>query len=721
MKQVVQSIKDGRQSVVEVPAPRLRFNGVLVATAASVVSAGTERMIVDFAGKNLLQKALSRPDLVAQTIDKAKRDGVLATFDAVLNRLDQPMPLGYSSSGTVIAVGRAVNDLSIGTRVACAGGGHAVHAEITSVPRNMVVSLPDNVDFLAAAFGTMGAIALHGVRLAELHLGEVAVVVGLGLLGQITAQILKAWGCLVLAIDPKPERAELARRLGADAVATTEDELSALTAQRSGGRGADAVVIAADTKSNAPVELAARVARDRARVVSVGAVGTELPRKPYFEKELTFLISRSYGPGRYDRRYEEDGIDYPYGYVRWTEQRNIEAFLNLIAAGKIEIPALVSHRFPIDQAQKAYDLISGKSGEPFMAVVLDYPGTADINPTVELAHTSSVAPGTAKRAMVGVLGSGNFANATLLPILRKLDDLDLVGIAGSGGLSAKSGAKRFGFRYCTTESGNIFRDPAINIVAILTRHDMHASQAIEALRSGKHVFVEKPLCLTEEELRDVVDAYEAAGNRMLMVGFNRRFAPFVVELEGYLRALVEPVVVNIRVNAGFIPREHWTNDPMIGGGRLAGECCHFIDLAAFLAGSRIVEVTTIAMDDAGRYAADNLIISARCENGSVIGITYVANGDRAIGKEVIEVFGGGLSARIDDYRSLTIRRGSTKVHRKARLRQDKGHRGEWVRIVAHLTGGSAPPIAFHEIVESTLATFAARKSLVERRPVEVGS
>ncbi|HVG18892.1 MAG TPA: bi-domain-containing oxidoreductase [Blastocatellia bacterium] len=740
MKQVVQSFKTGALSVDDVPAPQVSSGAILVHTRASLVSAGTERMVVDFAEKNLLQKARSRPDLVRQTLDKVKREGILTTVEAVQNRLDKPVALGYSCAGVVLAAGSDATGFQAGDPVACAGAGFAVHAEVVSVPKNLAVKLPSNVDFESAAFTTLGAIALQGIRLAQVELRDVVAVIGLGLLGQLVVQMLKAAGCAVVGMDIQARRAELALESGADAVATNPDELHALCRRLSAGHGADAVLITADTKSNQPIELAGEIARDKGAVVAVGAVGLTIPRKVYYEKELDLRISRSYGPGRYDAEYEEKGHDYPYGYVRWTEQRNMQAFVELLSQQKVNVGRLISHRFQVDDARKAYELIQGKTGEPFLGVVLTYTDAPDLSKKKilradknERAEADGRGPSAnLDQVKLGVIGAGLFANATLLPAIKGERLIKPVGVASGGGLSARDAADRHGFSYCTTDMQEILADPNVNTVAILTRHHLHARQVTAALEARKHVFVEKPLCLTGEELRQVIAAYEQARvgdvggggvhdriRPMLMVGFNRRFAPFIVELKQRLDRVREPLLLHYRVNAGFIPKEHWTQDPEQGGGRLLGEACHFIDLLIHLAASAPVSVNARALPDAGRYSQDNLLVTLEFDNGSIGAVTYAAGGDKSFGKESLEVFGGGLSARLEDYRSLVISQAGKRAARAARLRQDKGHRAEWQAIIAHLTGGKAAPIPFEEILTSTRATLAAHGSLKEGRPVSL--
>jgi predicted dehydrogenase/threonine dehydrogenase-like Zn-dependent dehydrogenase len=743
MKQVVQSLKTGELAVFEVPTPSVSGSAVLVRNCASLVSAGTERMLVDFAEKNLIQKARSRPDLVRQTIDKAKREGVLTTIEAVQNRLDKPLPLGYSCAGEVIDVGKGVSGLKPGDFVACSGAGYANHAEAVSVPVSLVARMPEGVDFESAAFTTVGAIALQGVRLAEVRLGEVVAVIGLGLLGQLTVQLLKAAGCVVVGMDLQQSRADLARRAGADAVAWTADEVLSRCQKLSGGKGADAVLITADTKSNQPVELAGELCRDKGVVVAVGAVGMSIPRKVYFEKELDFKISRSTGPGRYDPDYEEKGRDYPYAYVRWTEQRNMQAFLQLLSEGKMDVRPLITHRFGIGEAVRAYELITGKTGEPFLGVLLTYPERPDLSRKTVLSPAAAGRPGAGSADLskpldevrLGMLGAGSFASTTLLAAIKAAGDIKTVGIASANGLSARSAADRHGFDYCTTSGREVLEDAAVNTVAILTRHHLHARQVVDALNSGKHVFVEKPLCLSEGELREVAAAYNsaresssAAGRQngggapiepLLMVGYNRRFAPYVVELKRSLASVGEPLMLHYRVNAGYIPLDHWTQDPEQGGGRLLGECCHFIDLLIHFAGSAPRRVTTRALPDNGRYAQDNLLVTVEFENGSLGTVTYVANGDKKFSKEVIEVFGGGLSARLEDFRVLNVKRGVGGLKRTARLRQDKGHKAEWQALAAYLTGKGPHPMPFDEVVTSTAATLSALRSLRNGETVAV--
>jgi predicted dehydrogenase/NADPH:quinone reductase-like Zn-dependent oxidoreductase len=669
-----------------------------------------------------------RPDLVREVLDKISRDGLVSTVSAVRSRLDQPSALGYSSAGTVVAVGEGVVDISPGDRVACAGAGHAVHAEFACVPRLLVARIPSEaVTFEEAAFSTLGAVALHGVRNADVKLGDVVAVIGLGLLGQLTVQILNAAGCCVLGMDISAERAELALHLGADAVSSSSLDFRDLCLQHSAGHGVDSVLIAAQSASNDPVNLAGVVARDRAAVVAVGTVAMDIPRKSFYEKELDFRVSRSYGPGRYDAAYEQKGIDYPIGYVRWTETRNMEAFLKLLVDRKadrkkdrkLDLRPLITHRFPIAQAHSAYDLITGKAHEAFLGVLITYPDGADHRRRVDLAACDR--PIASHQAVqIGLLGAGSFAMSTLLPAIKRTG-VEMVITCAASGSHAHHAAKKFGFHSCTTDEQEIFNHPAVNTVVIATRHHLHTGHVIAGLGSGKHVFCEKPLCLSEAELLEIVAAYDdsISPRPLLMVGFNRRFAPLAIRMKSFVRETGEALAVHYRVNAGFLPADHWLNDPTQGGGRILGEVCHFVDFLCFLTGSSPVEVETRSLPNPGRYSNDNVVCSLRFANGSQGTISYLVNGDRSFSKERIEVFGGGNVAMLEDFRRLELVRGGEKRLFRSLLRQDKGHRGEWEMFVASIRNGAESPIPFREIVSTMQATFALEESRCLGRPVAV--
>lgn len=722
MKQLLQNLKTGETGVVEVPVPSPQVGEVLVCTAASLVSAGTERTLVEFAEKSLLGKARSRPDLVRQVLDKARREGLLGAVEAAFNRLEQPMPLGYSSAGVIAALGPGVEGLQVGQRVACGGGNYAVHAEYAAVPQILVTPLPENVDFEAAAFTTLGAIALHGFRLTEAQLGERVAVIGLGLLGLLGAGIARAAGCRVLGIDLDPRRVALAQSMGLTAV-QREAALEAAQAF-SKGRGCDAILICADTRSADPVELAGAIARDRAKVVAVGAVGLNIPRKIYYEKELSFVNSRSYGPGRYDPVYEEAGQDYPIGYVRWTEGRNLEAFAELLGSGQIDVHPLISHRYPIEEAQAAYELITGKTGEPFLGVLLTYPDAPGLDESGKIIQIGQMQRDghqpAAEQVSLGVLGAGSFASAVLLPVLKKTEGVELVGIASASGINARHAAGRFGFRYAASDANQVIHDPQVNTIAILTRHNLHARLAIAALQAGKQVFVEKPLALNESELAEIEEVlFSWQPAPYLMVGFNRRFAPLAQRLFAFMESRAEPLVAHYRVNAGFIPSNHWTQDPAQGGGRIIGEGCHFIDFLTFLVGQPPVSVTARGLPDLGRYQEDNVVLTFTFPDGSLGTVSYLANGDKAFPKERVEVFCGGRAAALDDFRELeTVQDGRRQVVR-SRLRQDKGHAGEWQVFSTALRSGGPPPIPYNQLFGVTRASFAAVEALHSRKEIAV--
>ena len=707
MKQVVQNYRTGQLTVEELAPPALRSGGVLVRTAFSLISAGTERVIVETAQSSLIGKARGRPDLVRQVFDTFKREGFTSTYEKVKAKLSQSKALGYSASGVVTAVGRDVQEFRVGDRVACAGGGYASHAEVNFVPGNLCCKLPQSVSLESACYTTVGAIALQGIRQADQRLGEAVAVIGLGLVGQLTLQLLKASGCQVLGIDIDQAACELARKSGADSVAS--DSASARTAcdALTSGRGADCVLITAATKSSEPVELAAELARDRARVVVVGLVGMDLPRHSFYAKELDLRLSRSYGPGRYDPDYEEKGRDYPIGYVRWTEKRNMEAFLRLISEGKVNTDLLTTHRFDVAQATQAYDLIMNR-GERFCGVVLEYPGGDDepATPRIEVKATSAVSgePG------VSFVGAGNFARGVLLPIVRRAKGVQLRGVGAATGLSAKNTADQFGFSYATTDYQQILEDEKTQVVFVATRHDSHAQLTAEALRRGKQVFVEKPLAITDEGLREVAAAARESGG-LLMVGYNRRFAPIAVDIKEHFANRASPMTIIYRVNAGQLPGDHWTLDANEGGGRIIGEACHFIDFTQYLTGAL---PSRVSAEGVSRYLQgggvdDSTVISLSLTDGSVASIVYTASGDSSVAKERIEIFCDRSVATIDDFRSGTV------IHDKrtkslGRRSQDKGHAAEVAAFLGAVRGDTGAPIGLESLVATALASFAAVES-----------
>lgn len=713
MKQVLQNARTGSIEVAEVPAPRVLPRCVLVRIAASLVSAGTERASSEFASKNLLQKAKSRPDLVKDVIAKVRRDGLSSALSAVRSRLDQPQALGYSSAGTIVAVGEGISDLRAGDRVACAGANFAVHAEYACIPRLLAARIPSaDVNFDSAAFATLGAVAIHGVRTADAKLGEVVGVIGAGLLGQLTIQILNAAGCRIVVIDPVQSRVDFARKFGALAVTTSEAEFYDLCLAHSAGRGLDSVLITAETPSSGPVNLASHVVRDRGTVVAVGTVGMELQRKLYYEKEIDFRVSRSYGPGRYDDAYEQKGRDYPIGYVRWTETRNMEAFLRLLADHKLDVNPLITHSFDIENALAAYDLITGQQPKPYLGVLIKYPESSDFASSVRLELvTRSQATRTSPALKVGLLGAGNFAQSTLLPAMKNDPATDFIGLCASSGARAKTTAAKFGFSFCTSDESAIFSDPAVNTVVITSRHNLHAAQVIRALQAGKHVFCEKPLCLDEDELDAIREAYTQA-NHLLMVGFNRRFAPMARELKQFLGRPASPLIMHYRVNAGALPKDHWINDPEQGGGRIVGEVCHFVDFLSFLCGAAPV---TVQANGFCSGEDQNAVISLEFCDGSLGTIHYACNGDRAFSKERVEIFANSCAAVLDDFRRLDLVRHGKKESMRSWFKQDKGHVAEWQAFAESIRSGTPTPISFDEIFATTLATIRIAESLRSSR------
>ncbi len=712
MKQLIQSFKTGELGLFDVPAPICQDNGALVQTTVSLVSAGTEKMLVDFAKKSMLAKAKDRPDLVKQVVDKMKKEGVKNTLEKVFTKLDTPIPLGYSLAGRVIEVGKNMSGVNIGDRVACGGAGYANHAEINYVPKNLMVKIPDGVDDVDASFVTVGAIALQGVRQTEPKLGERVAVMGLGLLGQLTVQLLKANGCKVIGSDVDPDKIALAKKLGADE-ACHAGELIAKAAEFSNGHGVDAVIIAASTMSNQPVIDAAEISRMRGRVVFLGMVGMDIPRNDYYKKEIDLRLSMAYGPGRYDPEYEEKGHDYPYDLVRWTEQRNFEAFLGLIEEGKITPKELITHSYDFDDAMTAYDLLEGKIQEKYLGIVLKYKDEINLDEHKIVQRSDKAVP--AETINVGLIGAGNFTKSVILPNMQKVGGYELVGLCTATGVSAQGTGKKYDFKYITTDSDEIFKNSEINAVFVTTQHNDHAQKVIKAMENGKHCFVEKPLCIYEEELEAIKEAYD--GRSILQVGFNRRFSPMVEKMKAKLHGAVS---INYRVNAGIIPKDVWIQDREIGGGRIIGEVCHFIDTCSYLTGSEVVSVyaATVQKNDQSIPDEDNVNITLRYANGSTATIAYYAYGDSTMPKEYIEAFANGTSMQMTDFRELLIYSGGKKEKVKS-ANQDKGFVGEFKAFKEAVKSGT-PAIAFESICNTTLTTFKILESIRVGNVVAVG-
>jgi polar amino acid transport system substrate-binding protein len=678
-----------------------------VRTAASLISSGTERMVVESAGKGLVQEARERPDLVRAVVEKARKEGLLNTFSAVRDKLAASTALGYSASGIVMGVGADVTEFRVGDRVACAGVGFASHAEAISVPKNLCVHLPAEVDFEAGAFGTLGAIALQGVRLAEPTLGESVVVIGLGLVGQLTVQLLKANGCRVFGIDLDPKRVALALQLGADDAKISGDDLKNAVMKWTRGRGADAVLITAATDSNQPVELAGEISRLKGRVVIVGMTGMEIPRNTFFSRELSLKISMSYGPGRYDPEYEERGHDYPFAYVRWTENRNIEAFLDLVATKRIDVGALITHRFAIDDAARAYELIAGETREPFLGVVLSYDTEREIARDVPLTKRAAAKQ---ESVRVGLVGAGNYVTAMLLPHFKE-QHADFRVVTTASGLSANNVGKKFGFARAVSGADEVINDPEVNLVVIGTQHDLHAQLAQQTLEANRDVFVEKPLALNDDELNGVLGAAENSSGR-LMVGFNRRFSPLARKAHEFFADRTTPLSILYRVNAGRIPREHWVQDSEKGGGRIIGEVCHFVDFMQFVIGAPPISVfaESVSGNNSAAVNEDSVFITLRFADGSNGSIAYLAEGDSSLAKERVEIFGEGKAFVLDDFRRASLHR-KGKEEQVALRSQDKGQLEQVKAICAMVLSGGPSPIGLDELAATTRATFRIRDSL----------
>lgn len=707
MKQILQNLKTGNTEVAEVPRPAVRNGQVLIRSSRTVVSAGTERMLVEFGKAGWIEKARQQPDKVRMVLDKINTDGLLPTLKAVSNKIDQPLPLGYCNVGVVMDMGPGAVGFSVGDRVASNGK----HAEVVSVPMNLCAKVPDSVPDDEAAFTVPGAIGLQGIRLAQPTLGEAVVVTGLGLIGLVSVQLLRAHGCRVLGIDYDIEKLALARQFGADVVdlSTGEDPVAAANVF-SRGRGVDAVIITASTKSNEPVHQAAQMCRKRGRIILVGVTGLELSRADFYEKELTFQVSCSYGPGRYDPVYEEKGIDYPAGFVRWTEQRNFEAVLDMMADGRLNVKPLISHRFDIAEAEKAYELVGGAG--PSLGILLAYPNSDEhgvARRTVPLAEPPMAAKG---KVVVSCIGAGNYATAVLIPAF-KASGARLRSVASKSGVSGLHAGRKFGFEETTTDAGSIFSDVQINTVAIATRHNSHAQLVVKALKSGKHVFVEKPLCLTFDELTLIKEVYQSLftihhSPPLLMVGFNRRFAPQVQKIKGLLTAVKGAKSFVMTVNAGAMPASHWTQDGTVGGGRIIGEACHFIDLLRFIAGSEIENHSTMKM---ASVTGDTVMISLRFSDGSIGAVNYFSNGSKSFPKERLEIFADGRVLQLDNFRKLTGYGWPPGFSRMNLWQQDKGQKACVAAFVHAVEQGATAPIPFDELVEVSRVTIEISEAL----------
>lgn len=689
MKQVLQNLANGETSLVDVPCPKAKKGNVLIETTKTLVSVGTERMLVDFGKAGWIEKARSQPDKVKMVLEKVQTDGFSATYDAVKSKLDQPLPLGYCNVGTVLD--GSDTGFEVGTRVVSNGN----HAEVVRVPKNLVAAIPDNVDDESASFTVLGAIAMQGIRLIKPTLGETVVVTGLGLIGLLAVQILKANGCRVLGIDFDSAKCELAKQFGADVVDLSKGEDALIVADAfSRGRGVDAVLVTASSKSNDIMHQAATMCRKRGRIVLVGVVGLELSRADFYEKELTFQVSCSYGPGRYDEEYEDKGKDYPIAFVRWTEQRNFEAILDLMASGAIDVKPLVSHRFSIDDAKAAYEKLGDRAS---LGIVLDYSGTEDADLTNATVVLSEQADFAANKGNVAFIGGGNYASRVLIPAFKQAG-ANLTSIVTSGGISAVHHGKKNGFAKASTDMEQALNGTTDTVV-IATQHNLHAPQAIAALEKGKHVFVEKPLALNHDEI-DEIEVAQRQSNTMVMVGYNRRFAPQVQKMKELLNKKAAPKTFIMTMNAGDIPADHWTQDPEVGGGRIIGEACHYIDLMRFLSGSKIKSFNAVKMGENNfvEVTEDKAIITLTFEDGSVGTIQYFANGGKSFPKERIEVFCDDAVLQLDNFRKLTGYgwKGFSKMNLWS---QDKGQSTCSKAFMDAVKQGGQSPIPQDEIFE----------------------
>lgn len=694
MKQILQSLKTGATEVAAVPIPSVSRGQLLITSSCTLVSAGTERMLVEFGKAGWIHKARQQPDKVRMVLDKIKTDGLMPTVEAVFNKLDKPLPLGYCNVGRVAKVGAGQTAFEVGDRVISNGK----HAEVVSVPFNLCAKVPDTVSDEEAAFTVLGAIALQGIRLVQPTLGETVVVTGLGLVGLMTVQLLRAHGCRVLGLDFDPAKLVLAKQFGAEVVdlSVGYDPVSLATAY-SRGRGVDAVIVTAATKSSEPIHQAALMCRKRGRIVLVGVTGLELSREDFFKKELTFQVSASYGPGRYDPNYEEKGQDYPVGFVRWTEQRNFEAVLDMMADGRMDVKPLISHRFPIDEAEKAYELMGG-GGRTFLGILLEYPGIALTQKARTVFFGSQLNSGRSPlrgQCIVSLIGSGSYATAALIPAF-KAAGVRLRSVVSSTGVSGAYAGRKFGFEETTTDTDRLFADPDTNAIVVTTRHDSHAYFVQQALQVGKHVFAEKPLCLTREELAAIETQYVSIPSPpIVMVGFNRRFAPQVQRVKQLLTGVSGPKSIVMTVNAGAISADHWTQDREIGGGRIVGEACHFIDLIRFLVGVPIAGYQCMAMDSSTQ---DTVTLQLAFADGSIGTVHYFANGSKAFPKERLEVFAAGRVLQLDNFRKLSGF-GWPGFSQMNLWRQDKGQKACVQAFVDAVLGKRPIPIPFSEVIE----------------------
>jgi predicted dehydrogenase/threonine dehydrogenase-like Zn-dependent dehydrogenase len=700
VKQIIQNLKKGNTILEEVPVPMVRKGHILIKTHRSLVSLGTEKMLVEFGKGNLISKARQQPEKVKQVLDKIKTEGLLPTLEAVFNKLDEPLPLGYCNAGEVIAVGEGVSEFKIGDRVA--SNGH--HAEVVCVPKNLVARIPENVTYDEACFTVIGSIGLQGIRLVNPTLGETVVVIGLGLIGLITIELLIANGCEVIGFDFDANKVAIANEKGAKAYNSAEVDVVKTIESLTNGIGADAVIITASTKSNEVISQAAQMSRKRGRIVLVGVIGLDIQRNDFFKKELSFQVSSSYGPGRYDEEYEQKGIDYPLAFVRWTEKRNFETILSAISKKQINVERLITEKVPLENYLSIYEKLGGGS----IASILQYSNEIQVSKHTVPVKVFSSRPSS---AILGIIGAGNFTKMTVMPALKNAG-AHYKYISSAGGLTAKSLANKYGFEFSTTDYQEILNDKEVDLVMITTRHNLHSKMVVEAIQKGKNVFVEKPLAINEEGLNEVIDAYtNATAPLSISVGYNRRFSPFSVKAKKLIGNSNTPINIIATMNAGFIPPEIWVQDMQIGGGRIIGEACHLVDLMIYLTGSKVNSVSMNALGKVADENTDNAIITLKFENGSLGVINYFSNGSKSYPKERVEIFSQGKTLILDNFRKLTGFGINGFSNMSGTI--DKGHKAQFVALVKKIKEGGDPLIPFEELVNSAKTTFAALQSLQE--------
>ncbi len=705
MKQIIQNLKSGETFLEEVPIPAIGAKNVLIKNKCSLVSLGTERMLVEFGKANIINKALQQPERVKQVIDKIKTEGLTTSIKNVYKRLDDPLPLGYCSSGEIIAVGEEVTNFKIGDRAASNGP----HAEYVSVPENLAAHIPDNVSYEEAAFTVIGSIGLQGIRLLNPTFGETIVVFGLGLIGLITAQLLISGGCKVIGIDKDPRKLEIAKGIGITVIDnSSENDPVKIVESITESTRADGVIITASSKSDEIISQAARMSRKRGRIILVGVVGLNIKRAEFYDKELTFQVSCSYGPGRYDEDYEQKGIDYPLPYVRWTENRNFKTILTAISKGQLDVKKLISEQVELKDYLKIYNNIGSSSS---IASMLIYPECSNGAANIRIFSNKF----NSQRNNIGIVGAGNFTKMTLLPALKNTN-AHIKYIASSAGVKGTFLAKKYSIDNSTTDYKNILKDKDVDLVLIITRHNLHAVLAKEALEAGKNVFVEKPLAINNNELDDVICSYRNSG-KTLTVGFNRRFSPYIKKMKDLIGNSGEPINITATMNAGFIPGNSWVHDMKIGGGRIIGEACHFIDLLVYLTGSKVLSINAASLGEIQNENTDNASILLKFENGSNGVINYFANGSRTYSKERIEVFFNSKTLILDNFREL--KGFGFKSFRKMKGKLDKGHLNQFKLLIERVQNGGEPLIEFDEIINVTKASFAVLESIKSNKWIKL--